>query len=434
MDNNLHYIHPDQLCLGLYVHLDVGWMSHSFTFSNFELKNEQQIQKIRALNLTRIRYDPLRSKCKPLLVASAPLPVLPVNTEPSPAIQPAESTVGQPEKKKFKLRAGRLMQLNKLVLECKKDFTEDARLTREATRNFALNPTDSRAKAETIVSHLVNSVITESDVVLHAVSSNKSDPEVYVHSLNVTVLALTLAKSLDMSEQDASVLGLAAMFHDVGKTADFRSKTTLDQHCENGARMVRESGLSERIANIILQHHECADGSGHPQHLVADQIDPLARLLAIVNAYDNLCNPSDPEQAKSPYEALAHMYNVASKKYDAQLLQLLIRSLGVYPPGSIVQLSNGVYGIVMTTNPGTPLLPFVMIYAPNVPRKTLVIIDLSEEDGMTIKKCLKPKDLPQEVFEYFSPRNRIYYYYLKNELKDGPDSDSVSGRTTASIS
>jgi len=426
MDTNAHYIHPDQLCIGLYVHLDVGWMTHSFTFSNFEIKNEKQIQKIRGLNLKQVRYDPLRSKCKPLPLApaAAATPVPPPVAVP--AVKPAAPATVEPEKKKFKLRADRLLQLNKLILDCKKDFTEDARLVREATRNFALNPTDSKKTAEKIVNTLVDSVITESDVVLHAVSSNKADPEVYVHALNVTVLALTLAKSLDMSEQEARELGIAAMFHDVGKTADSRSRTTLDQHCENGARMMQESGLSERIARIILQHHECADGSGHPRHLVAGQIDPLASLLALVNAYDNLCNPSNPDQAMSPYEALAHMYNITSKKYDARLLQLLIRSLGVYPPGSIVQLSNGVYGIVMTTNPTTPLLPFVMIYAPNVPRKTLVIIDLSEEEGLIIKKCLKPKDLPPEVYEYFSPRSRIYYYYLKKEATEEATADSGS--------
>lgn len=394
-------------------------MSHSFTFNNFEIKNEDQIKKIRELKLKQIRYDPLRSKRQPLpLTAEPPAATLPLSTAPKPAPAVAQipaPAAAQPESKKLKLRANRLIQLNKLIADSKKDFTEDARLAREATRNFAHNPEASRAKAEAIVNGLVDSVLTESDVVLHAVSSNKTDPEVYVHALNVTVLALMLAKTIDMSEQEARELGLAALFHDLGKTEEYRTKVILDQHCENGARMAQEAGLPQRVANIILQHHECVDGSGTPRHLKAEQIDPLARLLAIVNVYDNLCNPSSAAQAMSPYEALAYMYNVDAKKYDAQLLQYFIRSLGVYPPGSIVQLSNGIYGIVMTANPSSPMLPFVMIYAPNVPRKTLVVIDLSEEAGLTIKKCLKPKDLPQEVYDYFSPRNRVYYYYLKNE-------------------
>jgi len=185
--------------------------------------------------------------------------------------------------------------------------------------------------------------------------------------------------------------------------------------------MAKAAGLSEHVATIIMQHHECVDGSGQPRRLSGAQMDPLARVLAIVNAYDNLCNPANPEQALSPYEALAIMYNLDTKKYDAHFLHHFIRSLGVYPPGSIVQLSNGTYGIVMTANPNTPLLPFVMIYAPSVPRKTSVIIDLSEEDGIKISKCLKPRNLPQEVFDYFSPRSRVYYYFLKQALPETPD-------------
>jgi len=429
MDTKAHYIHPDQLCIGLYIHLEGGWMSHSFTFNNFLIKDEGQIRKIRDLKLKQIRYDPLRSKRQPLPLAPEPpaaTPTPPIPPKPAPAVV---SATMRPESKKLKLRTNRLIQLNKLIADSKKNFTDDAQLTREATRNFAHNPEASCAKAEAIVKGLVDSVLTESDVVLHAVSSNKGDPEAYVHALNVTVLALMLAKTIDMSEQDAHDLGMAALFHDLGKTEEYRAKVILDQHCENGARMAQSAGLPQRVVNIILQHHECVDGSGTPSHLKSEQIDPLARLLAIVNVYDNLCNPSNTAQAMSPYEALAHMYNVDTKKYDAQLLQYFIRSLGVYPPGSIVQLSNGVYGVVMTANPGAPMLPFVMIYAPNVPRKTLVVIDLSEEDSLIIKKCLKPKDLPQEVYEYFSPRNRVYYYYLKNEADEDTTSKAADTPT-----
>lgn len=429
MDAKPHYIHPDQLCIGLYIHLDVGRMSHSFIFSNFEIKKQKQIDEIRALNLKQIRYDPFRSKCKPLPLAAPSPSVVPASSEPPAIAVPAVPGAIEPETRKFKLRANRLMQLNKLILACKKEFFDDAKSARELTRNFTYNPQGSKAKAETIVNRLVRSVITESDVVLHAVCSNQSDLEVYVHSLNVTILALVLAKSLDMSDQEAQELGMAAMFHDIGKDESHRNKLVLYQHCETGARLVQESGLSERIARSILQHHECVDGSGHPHHLQADHIDPLARLLSIVNAYDNLCNPSDQSQGMTPYEALGHMYNFTPQKYDAHFLQSFIRSLGVYPPGSIVQLSNGVYGIVMTTNPNTPLLPFVMIHAPNVPRKTLVIIDLSEEDGITIKQCLKPSRLPKDVFDYFIPRNRVYYYFLKNELPGGINPASTNEAT-----
>ena len=409
-----HYIHPDQLCIGLYIHLDLGWMDHPFTFSNFKIKDEGQIEKIRALKLKQLRYDPLRSDCEPLLAATVPAAWVSVKTAAPPAPPPA------PDLQK---RSNRLKQLNNIILSCERKFVADAHRVRDVTRNLAVHPASAREEAEVLVSEMVKSVLTESDVVLHAVSSNQSQQENYVHSLNVTVLALMLAKALDMSNEDASELGLAAIFHDIGRAESPLNKSFIDMHCELGSRLAIQSGLSERIAKVILQHHEYIDGSGYPKHLKEAQIDPLARLLVIVNDYENLCNPGNPADALTPYEALSHMYVTQPQKYDSTILRLLIKSLGVYPPGSIVLLSNGVYGIVMTVNPQKPLLPFVMIHEPKVSRETPMVIDLSEEAGLSIKKCLRPLQLPQDVFEYLRPRKRICYYFLNKQPTDGAPLD-----------
>ena len=136
-------------------------------------------------------------------------------------------------------------------------------------------------------------------------------------------------------------------------------------------------------------------------------------MLTIVNEYDRLCNPNNLGDAMTPYEALSHMFVKLPHKFDSIVLRLLIKSLGVYPPGSIVQLSNGAYGIVMTVNPLKPMLPLVMLHVPEVARETPVIIDLGEEPDLTIKKCLRAEQLPMEVFEYLSPRKRVSYYFLK---------------------
>jgi putative nucleotidyltransferase with HDIG domain len=297
-------------------------------------------------------------------------------------------------------------------------------------RNLAAQPNSSRKSAEVLVDSLIKSAITEGDVVLHAISGNHSNPDSYVHALNVTVLALMLTKSLDMTESYARDLGLAALFHDVSKSEIPRHKTFIDQHCENSVRIAKEAGLSEGVTRIIMQHHEHVDGTGYPKHLVGAQIDPLAKVLAIVNAYDNLCNPFNPLTALTPYEALAHMYATDFHKYDPTILKLLIKCLGVYPPGSVVQLSNGVYGIVMTVNPQKPLLPLVRIHLPAVARETPVVIDLGEENGVTIKKCLRPSQLPREVYEYLRPCKQVSYYIMDKKLLDQPMPGTVSETAT----
>lgn len=411
MKEKSYYIHPDQICIGLYIHLDLGWMSHSFTFSNFKIKTNQQIDQIQELHLERIRYDPLRSDSEPLARESGETVATVVVPEAVEIVRPTVDPLSRSE---------RLKQLNDIIQNTEKEFSRDAENVTDILRNLSSEPQECKSKAEALVSNLVESVITESDVVLHALNGNRSGAENYVHALNVTVLSLTLAKSLNMSDEDARELGIAAIFHDIGKGSSTAHRSFINQHCENGAHILRDAGFSEHVARIVLQHHEHVDGSGYPKHLMSTQIDPLARLLALVNAYDNLCNPPNAAMAMTPYETLSHMYAKDFQKYDATLLRLLIKTLGVYPPGSIVQLSNETYGIVMTVNPVKPLLPFVMIHEPTIPREAPVILDLSEESGLSIKKCLRPTELPKEVYDYLSPRKRVCYYFLNKGKAPAP--------------
>jgi len=395
-----HYITPDQLRIGYYVHLDLGWMDHPFTFSNFMIKNEEQIAKIRALNLWQVRYDPMRSTVAP----EFPKTVL-ADWSPKAEAQPTAPTPVE--------RSNRLKQLNNARINCEQEFTKNANTAREALRILIHHPEHAKKIAENLVEDMVNSIITESDVTLHTLSSGTAGSS--THSLNVAVLALMLAKSIDTKEEESAMLGMAAIFHDIGKTDNQLSKSSVDLHCEAGYRIALRSGLTERVSKIILQHHEYSDGSGYPMHIVNDDIDALARILVIVNYYDNLCNPVNPANAMTPYEALQHMYVYQSQKFDTTLLKLLVKLLGVYPAGSTVQLSNGTYGTVMAVNYDKPLLPMVMIYAPEVARETPVIIDLSEEANLTIQHCLNPNKLPPEVFNYLKPSKRICYYFFKKE-------------------
>jgi len=403
MNTPSHYIDPDQLCVGLYVYLDLGWMDHPFTFSNFKIKNDEQLKKIKSLNLKQIRYDPLRSDAEPLLPKT--VQITPVKT--------AAAVIPKP--RDMQRRSRRLEQLNEIIRNCEQEFAIDANKVRTMTHNLSMHPVSTRKDAELLVNRMVTSVITESNVVLHAIGGNSSVQENYVHALNVTVLALMLAKSVDMTLEDVRELGMASVFHDIGKSEGPLNKSFIDMHCELGARVALQAGLSERISKVILQHHEYVDGSGFPKHLKEAQIDPLARILIIANDYENLCNPANPADAMIPYEALSHMYVTMPHKYDSTLLRLLIKSLGVYPPGSIVQLSSGAYGIVMTVNPHKPLLPLVLIHEPKVARETPVVIDLSDESGLSIKRCLRPIELPQDVYDYLRPRKRISYYFMKND-------------------
>lgn len=446
-----HYIDISQLKVGLYVHLDLGWMDHPFTFSSFRIKDEAQIATIRQLGLKKLRYDPLRSDGAPLPAAPAvartpasavgpavspgqdteAAAALAQEQEPPPTqlqeVPPTQEQESPPGAEAVK-RVERLVQLQRAVDECEKKFISAAKTVRQVERILRSQPSDAVGGAQAMVDDIVDSVLSQSDIVIHALNGKRTSDDQYLHPLNVSVLALMLAKTLDMSAEDARQLGLAALFHDAGKDQvpnkilmqtdplNRAELAFLQQHCEFGARLARDSGMAERVADIIYQHHECADGSGYPQHLQRDGIDPLARLLAVVNVYDNLCNPPNHAEARTPYEALAYMFAQQRSKFDATLLNLLIKSLGVYPPGSLVLLSDGSYGIVVSVNPSKPLRPYVMTYDNGPDTEAPLILDLSERLTLSISECLRRSQLPDKVLQRLNPRKRICYFLDKDHM------------------
>ena len=415
------FIHPRQLRVGIYVHLDLSWMQHPFPLSHFKIKDEAQIRTIQALGLQQVRYDPVRSDCQPLpLSGEVPEP------QPIPTVtQDTEPVKAEPRKERVK-------RLNYAFRECEKHFLKATHDARRALHNINTSPQQAAAEAEALVIEMVNSALTEGDVVIHAMDGSRVGDDTYFHPLNTTVLAIMLAKSLNMSDEDARQLGLAALFHDAGKheipssilmnTGELsRSELVmLQHHCELSASKVLEAGLPERVSQIIYQHHELADGTGYPAHLKGDSIDPLARALAMVNAYDNLCNPANLADAMTPYSALSHMFSNNRKKYDISMLNTFIKALGVYPPGSIVQLSDGVYGIVVSVNPQKLLKPLVMVYDRKIARELPDIVDLGEVTDTSISKCLHVSQLPKDAADYLRCRQRLSYYYSR--AREGSES------------
>lgn len=417
-----HVISTEQLRIGLYIHLDLGWMDHPFTFNNFKIRNEQQLAQVRSLKLKTLRYDPLRSDCDPLPSAA---PAAEAETEPQLAqAAPSASATSEESLEQQEFHMQRFRQLQEAIHECACKFVQASNTVREIEHDLRHNPPRSLQQAQTLVESMVESVLTASDVVLHAMQAEIGQ---HSHPLNVAVIALTMAKALDMEAQDANWLGQGALFHDIGKNAlpDRVSKkidplthaeqALLEQHCELGAQAAAALGLHERIITIIRQHHECMDGSGYPAQLRGDEIDWLTRIIAVANVFENLCNPPDMTCAMTPYEALAHMFAHIRSKFDAPLLTLLIKSLGVYPPGSIVQLSDGRYGLVMSVNPSKPLLPFVMLHAPHVPRETPMLINLGEQSNLRVTRCLHRQQLPEDALAYLNPSLHISYFYDKEK-------------------
>ena len=173
----------------------------------------------------------------------------------------------------------------------------------------------------------------------------------------------------------------------------------------------------------IAQHHEMADGTGFPLHLLGEDMAAAGKILALVNRYDNLCNPPISADALTPHEALSVIFAQFQGHFDTKVLNSFIRMLGVYPPGSFVQLLDGSYALVVSVNASRPLSPGVIIYQPDVPRQQALVVQLEGVPSLAIRRSLRPAQLPRGALAYLSPRQRVSYFFAR--VADAP---SVPGR------
>ena len=136
-----------------------------------------------------------------------------------------------------------------------------------------------------------------------------------------------------------------------------------------------------------------------------------ARIVALIDRYDNLCNPFLSARALTPHEALAQLFAQDRSRLDTSILGAFIKMMGVYPPGSTVQLTDDRYAMVVSVNSSRPLKPRVLVHESGVPRQEALVLDLETVAGIGIRRSVKPFQLPSDALDYLSPRQRVAYFF-----------------------
>lgn len=408
-------ISMDQLRVGLYIYLDLRWFDHPFALSHFKIKSEEQIRTIRGLGLKSVRYNPDLSDPGETPAPVAPRAVEAVAQAPSPFIvQALEAKRAMMERIKVQ-RA--------IAARIENAFINTAKTVREVEKNLFAQPKETVRQAGKLVAQIAESILCAPELALHVMGDKMGGEELYFHSLNVTTLSLMMARDVKLPSEAFGTLGMGALFHDIGrKEIPNRILLKMDpltqaerhlyeMHCQYGSEMGQRLQFAPPVIAIIREHHELFDGSGYPQKLKGESIGLLSRIVALANHYDELCNPLNIADALTPHEALSLMFARLRNKFDPKLLQVFIRCLGVYPPGTIVQLSNGVIGMIATVNTAKPMKPVIVIYDASIPKDEAILIDLERETELSIAKAIRPAQVPGEIYNYLSPRKRVSYYF-----------------------
>jgi putative nucleotidyltransferase with HDIG domain len=412
--SDLLTISVDQLQVGLYIHLDMKWFEHPFAFSHFKIKNEEQLKTIRSLGLKKVRYDPALSDVAPAAHVAAPA---------GAAAAPEPEAVVSPELLAKRAMMAQNKARNEDAARVEHAFINTAKAIREIDKNLFSQPAESLRKAELLMQQFVDAILSAPDLAIHVMGDKTGGEEIYHHSLNVTTLSMMVARDIKLPQELAATLALGALLHDVGHKdipakvlskpdpLNQAEKNLYEMHCQYGVEIGERLGFPRSCIAIIGAHHEAFDGSGYPHKLKGEAIGVLPRIVAIANFYDEMCNPVNIAAALTPHETLSMMFAKHRGKFDPKLLQVFIRCLGIYPPGTIVQLSNGMIGMVVTVNTSRPMKPVVVVYDAGVPREEAILVDMDREADLTIVKSLRPGQVPREIYAYLNPRKRVSYHF-----------------------
>jgi len=413
-------IDVERLQLGMYVELELGWMAHPFPTGSFKITSDKQIEIIRSLGRKQIRFVP--SKSDLIQPVAPPRVAAPPETTSAPADR--ASTAGQraAKEQQRKQHAEQLAAQQHDLAVCERRFGQTVRQYKQAIEQVHSQPHAVMTQCQSIVTAYVTEMLCEGASAIRLLSDSMGD-KLAMHPVNISIICLLLGKQLGLSAADMTDLGLAAFLHDIGKLELPDRVRWLDdsfsaneikayqEHVAQGVRLGQRMGLPAGALLAIAQHHEMVDGSGFPAHLKGDSISLPAKILALVNRYENLCNPSRPAAAVTPHEALALIFAQLKSRFDPIVLRAFIRMMGVYPTGSVVQLNDQRYAMVVSVNASRPLKPRLIVFDAKVPRHEALILDLETVPELGIKRSLKPASLPRAALDYLSPRQRVCYFF-----------------------
>jgi HD-GYP domain-containing protein (c-di-GMP phosphodiesterase class II) len=229
-------------------------------------------------------------------------------------------------------------------------------------------------RAREVVDHCVDSILRNEDALLLLTKLKHQDEYTAEHSLNVSILAAAFGKRLGMMEEEIRTLGLCGLLHDIGK-----SKVPKDILQKSGSLTPEEYGIVQNHANwgrdilmglprvvhaaidVAYNHHERLDGKGYPRGLKEHQIPYLAKIVAIVDTYDAITSDRTYDKGRSSMEALEIIYRFRGTQFDPDLAKEFVLMIGIYPPGSIVELTSGEVAIVVHSNPKNRRKPGIMV-------------------------------------------------------------------------
>ena len=397
--------------LGMFVsRLDKPWLETSFPLQGFEIRSEAELQKLRR-TCTHVYID--------IAAGASPDPRF-VELEDAALIEEARSR-------------DEIAGLRKTNWEIQSDFETELTLAdaahdtlerslEEVMQDLKGGRELDMQKLEDGVDAMIASITRNPSAFVWLKEIKRKDNYTYQHALGCSIWAASFGRHLGMEKEELRELALGGLLFDVGKTRlsaeiltrhaplDEYQAQAMRRHVEHGVEILENTpGVSAEIVAMVATHHERYNGTGYPRGLSGSDIPIGGRILGLIDSYDALTNIRPYAKAQSPHQAITELYACRGTLFQAELVEQFILTCGIYPTGSLVELSNGQVGVVTAVHSLKRLRPSVMLLLDEhkLPLPQFRTIDLGEVgDGgdataLTIKGSLAPGAYGLDPVELF---------------------------------
>jgi HD-GYP domain-containing protein (c-di-GMP phosphodiesterase class II) len=383
----------NELTIGMFVSgLDRPWSQTPFPLQGFYLRDLGEINQIKALcNYVYIDVEKGRGPIAANLKTIA-------QPAKKPSTRERVNTIAEPVAP-LKVQRGLYREVEPLQREVKKARQLHQKVygaVVEVMDQLEKNQFDGLSLGETkrVASEMVDSVLRNPDAFTWLSRVQEKDEYTYSHAVRSSVWAILFGRHIGLPKRDLDVLAMGVLLKDVGKVmldAALLSKTgrteeeehQYESFVELGCEILRKTpGVEPRVISVVKTHCERLNGSGFPQGLSGDKIPLLGKIAGIVTYYDYVTNPRGSRHPIAPSKAVGKLYELRNIQFQEELVVEFIRAIGLYPTGTLVELSTGEVAVVVEQNFERRLKPRVIVVldAYKQPLGEYLLLDLSEDD------------------------------------------------------